>query len=319
MIDLRPVGYVIGWLVAAFGVSMIAPLLADLTLHAERQMVFAYTAIVTTLAGVAMVLACANADVRSLTIQQSFLFACGIWVVFPLFGAAPFVLGEPGAGVIDALFESMSALTTTGGTVFNHLETLPPGTFVLVDQFVDRTYKRESSFFGKGLVAHVSMAHPVCTRLGDAMEAAAREIGIPHKRGGTYLVMEGPQFSTKAESELYRAWGCDVIGMTNMPEAKLAREAELCYASVAMVTDYDSWHEDHGTVDITDIIRTLTGNAGKARAMVAGLPARIGGDRAPCRCGCDRALDHAILTAPAKRDPDLVAKLDAVAGRVLKG
>ena len=130
MIDLRPVGYVIGWLVAAFGVSMIAPLLADLTLHAERQMVFAYTAIVTTLAGAAMVLSCANADVRSLTIQQSFLFACGIWVVFPLFGAAPFVLGEPGAGVIDALFESMSALTTTGGTVFNHLETLPPGTLL---------------------------------------------------------------------------------------------------------------------------------------------------------------------------------------------
>lgn len=197
---------------------------------------------------------------------------------------------------------------------------MAPGDFVIVDQFIDRTFAREKSFFGTGCVAHVSVAHPTCARLGAACLDAARAAGVTTHRAGTYLAMEGPQFSTIAESRMYReVWGADVIGMTNMPEAKLAREAELCYASVAMVTDYDSWHEDHGTVDITDIIRTLTGNAGKARAMVAGLPARIGGDRAPCRCGCDRALDYAILTAPAKRDPDLVAKLDAVAGRVLKG
>ena len=197
---------------------------------------------------------------------------------------------------------------------------MAPGDFVIVDQFIDRTFAREKSFFGTGCVAHVSVAHPTCARLGAACLDAARAAGVTTHRAGTYLAMEGPQFSTIAESRMYReVWGADVIGMTNMPEAKLAREAELCYASVAMVTDYDSWHEDHGTVDITDIIRTLTGNAGKARAMVAGLPARLGGDRAPCRCGCDRALDHAILTAPAKRDPDLVAKLDAVAGRVLKG
>ena len=197
---------------------------------------------------------------------------------------------------------------------------MAPGDFVVVDQFIDRTFAREKSFFGTGCVAHVSVAHPTCARLGAACLDAARAAGVTTHRAGTYLAMEGPQFSTIAESRMYReVWGADVIGMTNMPEAKLAREAELCYASVAMVTDYDSWHEDHGTVDITDIIRTLTGNAGKARAMVAGLPARIGGDRAPCRCGCDRALEHAILTAPAKRDPDLVAKLDAVAGRVLKG
>ena len=197
---------------------------------------------------------------------------------------------------------------------------MAPGDFVVVDQFIDRTFAREKSFFGTGCVAHVSVAHPTCARLGAACLDAARAAGVTTHRAGTYLAMEGPQFSTIAESRMYReVWGADVIGMTNMPEAKLAREAELCYASVAMVTDYDSWHEDHGTVDITDIIRTLTGNAGKARAMVAGLPARIGGDRAPCRCGCDRALEYAILTAPAKRDPDLVAKLDAVAGRVLKG
>jgi 5'-methylthioadenosine phosphorylase len=197
---------------------------------------------------------------------------------------------------------------------------MAPGDFVIVDQFIDRTFAREKSFFGTGCVAHVSVAHPTCARLGSACLDAARAAGVTTHRAGTYLAMEGPQFSTIAESRMYReVWGADVIGMTNMPEAKLAREAELCYASVAMVTDYDSWHEDHGTVDITDIIRTLTGNAGKARAMVAGLPSRVGGDRAPCRCGCDRALEYAILTAPAKRDPDLVAKLDAVAGRVLKG
>ena len=197
-------------------------------------------------------------------------------------------------------------------------EDLAPGDFVIVSDFIDRTFARDKSFFGTGCVAHVSVAHPVCARLGDACEAAARAAGVTTHRGGTYLAMEGPQFSSMAESRLYRdVWGCDVIGMTNMPEAKLAREAELCYASVAMITDYDSWHPDHGTVDISDIIATLGGNSAAAKALVADLPARLGADRAPCPCGCDRALTHAIMTAPDARDPDLVAKLDAVAGRVL--
>jgi 5'-methylthioadenosine phosphorylase len=197
-------------------------------------------------------------------------------------------------------------------------EAMAPGDFVIVDQFIDRTVGRASSFFGSGCVAHVSLAHPVCPRLGDACEAAARDAGISVHRGGTYLAMEGPQFSTLAESRMYReSWGCDVIGMTNMPEAKLAREAELCYASVAMITDYDSWHPDHGEVDVAEIIRTLTGNADKGRALVSRLPALLGPDRAPCPHGCDRALDHAILTAPDSRDPEVLARLDAVAGRVL--
>ena len=197
-------------------------------------------------------------------------------------------------------------------------EEMAPGDFVIVDQFIDRTFAREKSFFGTGCVGHVSLAHPTCPRLSEACETAARDTGITVHRGGTYLAMEGPQFSTLAESRMYReVWGCDVIGMTNMPEAKLAREAELCYASVAMITDYDSWHPDHGEVDITAIIETLTGNADKARSMVARLPALLGADRAPCPHGCDRALDFALLTAPEARDPALMAKLDAVAGRVL--
>ncbi len=195
---------------------------------------------------------------------------------------------------------------------------MAPGDFVIVDQFVDRTFARDTSFFGTGCVGHVSLAHPTCPRLGDACEAAARDAGVRVHRGGTYLAMEGPQFSTLAESRMYReSWGCDVIGMTNMPEAKLAREAELCYASVAMITDYDSWHPDHGEVDISDIITTLTGNADKARSLVRRMPDLVGADRQPCPHGCDRALDHAILTAPDARDPELVARLDAVAGRVL--
>ncbi len=197
-------------------------------------------------------------------------------------------------------------------------EDMAPGDFVIVDQFIDRTSAREKSFFGPGCVGHVSIAHPTCPRLSDACLTAALAEGITVHKGGTYLAMEGPQFSTLAESRMYReAWGADVIGMTNMPEAKLAREAELCYASVAMITDYDSWHPQHGEVDIASIIATLSGNAGKARALVARLPALLGATRAPCRHGCDRALDHAILTAPDKRDPALVAMLDAVAGRVL--
>ncbi|MEO0746939.1 MAG: S-methyl-5'-thioadenosine phosphorylase [Pseudomonadota bacterium] len=198
-------------------------------------------------------------------------------------------------------------------------EEMAPGHFVVVDQFIDRTIAREKSYFGPGCVAHVSVAHPTCPRLSAACTTAAQAAGVTVHNGGTYLAMEGPQFSTLAESKLYReVWGCDVIGMTNMPEAKLAREAELCYASVAMVTDYDSWHPDHGEVDVTQIIETLTGNAFKARDMVARLPALLGSEREPCPHGCDRALEYALLTAPDKRDPALVAKLDAVAGRVLQ-
>ena len=197
-------------------------------------------------------------------------------------------------------------------------EEMAPGDFVIVDQFIDRTVNRDKTFFGTGCVAHVSVAHPTCPRLSDACETAARDAGINVHRGGTYLAMEGPQFSTLAESRMYReSWGADVIGMTNMPEAKLAREAELCYASVAMITDYDSWHPDHGEVDVTQIIATLTGNADKGRNLVSRLPALLGAERAPCPHGCARALEYAIMTAPEARDPELVAKLDAVAGRVL--
>ena len=197
-------------------------------------------------------------------------------------------------------------------------EAMAPGDFVVVDQFIDRTFGREKSFFGPGLVAHVSVAHPTCPRLAAVCLEAARAEGITVHDGGTYLAMEGPQFSTLAESKMYREqWGADVIGMTNMPEAKLAREAELCYVTVAMVTDYDSWHPDHGEVDVAEIIKTLMGNAEKARALVARLPGLLGAEREPCPHGCDRALEFAILTAPEKRDPAMVEKLSAVAGRVL--
>ncbi|MCI4663348.1 MAG: S-methyl-5'-thioadenosine phosphorylase [Neomegalonema sp.] len=197
-------------------------------------------------------------------------------------------------------------------------EEMAPGDFVIVEQFIDRTVAREKSFFGEGLVAHVSMAYPTCARLSGVAAQAAETSGVKVHGGGCYLAMEGPQFSTLAESKLYREnWGCDVIGMTNMPEAKLAREAELCYASIAMVTDYDSWHEDHGEVDITTIIKVMNGNAEAARASVAKLPELLGAERTPCPHGCDRALEYAIITAPEARDPAVVAKLDAVAGRVL--
>ena len=194
---------------------------------------------------------------------------------------------------------------------------LPPGSFVVVDQFIDRTVGRESSFFGAGLVAHVSMAHPVCTRLGDHVQAALADLGVPHQRGGTYLAMEGPQFSTLAESQLYRSWNCDVIGMTNMPEAKLAREAELCYATVAMVTDFDCWHPAHDDVTVEAIVAVLSSNADAARALVARGAAAIAHDLHGPGCACRRALDHALITAPAARDPDMVERLRAVAGRVL--
>jgi len=194
---------------------------------------------------------------------------------------------------------------------------LPPGTFVLVDQFIDRSFARTKSFFGAGCVAHVSMAHPVCGRLGQHLAQAGEAAGTAIRRHGTYLVMEGPQFSTLAESNLYRQWGCDVIGMTNMPEAKLAREAEICYATIAMVTDYDCWHPDHDHVTVEMIVKVLIANADKAKDVVKRVVPLIAGDAGPCPQGCDHALDHALITDPAKRDPALLKKLDAVAGRVL--
>lgn len=196
-------------------------------------------------------------------------------------------------------------------------EDYAPGHFVLVDQFIDRTFAREKSFFGPGLVAHVSMADPVSPLLVDAIETAATFESVPHTRGGTYLVMEGPQFSTRAESNLYRSWGCDVIGMTNMPEAKLAREAEICYATVAMVTDFDCWHDDHAAVDVASIIAVMKGNTEKAQRMVTRLAKEFPREHPPCPIGSDTALDVAIITAPEARDASLIKKLDAVAGRVL--
>ena len=196
-------------------------------------------------------------------------------------------------------------------------EELPPGTFVLVDQFVDRTYKRESSFFGKGLVAHVSMAHPVSPRLRHRIGEAAGKEGIAVARGGTYLCMEGPQFSTYAESMSYKTLGYSVIGMTNMPEAKLAREAEICYASVAMVTDFDCWHPEHDAVTVQDIIKVLGDNSERAKRLVARLAQDFPREHEACPIGSDRALDTAIITEPDARDPALIRKLDAVAGRVL--
>ena len=220
---------------------------------------------------------------------------------------------------IDALKRAGCTDVISLSAVGSLREDLPPGQFVIVDQFIDRSFAREKSFFGEGIVAHVSMAHPVCARLGDGLEAAARGLGLPVARGGTYLVMEGPQFSTKAESALYRGWGASVIGMTNMPEAKLAREAELCYATVAMVTDFDCWHPDHDHVTVEAVVRVLLDNAERARTLVRAAVPTLGAARGPCPCGCDRALDNAIITATHMRDPAAVAKLDAVAGRVLGG
>ena len=196
-------------------------------------------------------------------------------------------------------------------------EEYPPGHFVIPDQFIDRTFAREKSFFGTGVVAHVSVADPVSPVLADAAERAAKKCAIPVSRGGTYIVMEGPQFSTRAESNLYRSWGCDVIGMTNMPEAKLAREAELCYATVAMVTDYDCWHEDHDEVDVASVIAVMKDNTAKAQKLVIELAANFPKEHPVCPIGSDRALEVAIITRPDARDPALIAKLDAVAGRVL--
>ena len=213
------------------------------------------------------------------------------------------------AGVTDLV--SLSACGS-------YKEELPPGTFVLVDQFVDRTFNRQGSFFGKGCVAHVSMAHPVSPLLQDRIAAAAAREGIKIARGGTYVCMEGPQFSTYAESLTYKGLGYSVIGMTNLPEAKLAREAELCYATVAMVTDFDCWHPDHDAVTVQDIIAVLTANAEKAKALVARLARDFPREHEPCPIGSDRALDSALITAPEARDKKLLKKLDPVAGRVLK-
>ena len=212
------------------------------------------------------------------------------------------------AGVTDVL-----ALSAVGSL----REDLAPGTFVVVDQFIDRTFARVKSFFGTGLVGHVSMAEPVCPRVGDAAHAAARSAGVSCVRGGTYVVMEGPQFSTRAESELYRQWGAAVIGMTNMPEAKLAREAELCYATVAMVTDYDCWHTGHGAVTVEQVVAVMKRNVVAARELVRQAVPLLRRRPAPCPHGCDRVLDGAIMTAPDARDPAVAARLKAIAGRVL--
>jgi 5'-methylthioadenosine phosphorylase len=213
---------------------------------------------------------------------------------------------------IDALKRVGCSEVVSVSAVGSLREDYAPGDVVLVAQYIDRTFAREKSFFGPGCVAHVSMAHPVCGRLAGLCADAAPE-GVRVHRGATYLAMEGPQFSTLAESRLYRQWGADVIGMTGMPEAKLAREAELCYACVAMVTDYDCWHPGHDAVDVATVIAVLTANSGHARALVAGLPPRLGARD----CGCGRALDNALITAPGARDPNVLARLDAVAGRAL--
>jgi len=212
------------------------------------------------------------------------------------------------AGVTDIL--SMSACGSLQ-------EELPPGTFVIVDQFIDRTYARENSFFGTGLVAHVSMAHPVCSRLGDVLEEMTTTQGIKSRRGGTYLNMEGPQFSTLAESNLYRSLGCAVVGMTNATEAKLAKEAEMCYATIAMVTDYDCWHPSHGAVSVDQVIKVLMENADKARQIVRSMIPKLKAREDVCTSGCHRALDSSIITAPEARDRDMINRLMPIAGRIL--
>ena len=218
---------------------------------------------------------------------------------------------------VDALKRAGVTEIVSMSAVGSLREDLAPGAFVVIDQFIDRTFARNKSFFETGLVAHVSMAHPVCARLGNALEAAAGELTLAIRRGGTYVVMEGPQFSTKAESALYRSWGCDVLGMTNMPEAKLAREAEMCYATVAMVTDYDCWHEDHDHVTVDQVIKVLLANADMARALIKQVAPKLRNRGDACAEGCHHALDNALITAPEARDPAIAARLDAVAGRIL--
>lgn len=218
---------------------------------------------------------------------------------------------------IDALKRAGVTEIISVSAVGSLKEELKPGMFVIVDQFIDRTFAREKSFFTSGLVAHVSMANPVCSRLGNHIQSAAKSIGIEIVRGGVYIAMEGPQFSSIAESELYRSWGCDVVGMTNMPEAKLAREAEMCYVSVAMVTDYDCWHTEHDNVSVDAMIKVLSANADNARSLVKASSEAISSDQLSSNCSCKSSLENAIITSPDSRDQELVKKLDAVAGRLL--
>ena len=218
---------------------------------------------------------------------------------------------------IDALKRAGVSEIISVSAVGSLKEELKPGMFVIVDQFIDRTFAREKSFFTSGLVAHVSMASPVCNRLGNHIQSAAKSIGIEMVRGGVYIAMEGPQFSSIAESELYRSWGCDVVGMTNMPEAKLAREAEMCYVSVAMVTDYDCWHTEHDNVSVDAMIKVLSANADNARSLVKASSEAISYDQLSSNCSCKSSLENAIITSPDSRDQELVKKLDAVAGRLL--
>jgi 5'-methylthioadenosine phosphorylase len=220
---------------------------------------------------------------------------------------------------IDALKRAGVTELVSVSAVGSLKEELAPGQFVLVDQFIDRTFAREKSFFGAGITAHVSMAHPVSPKLLDRIAAAGEAEGVACVRGGTYLVMEGPQFSSLAESRLYRSWGCDVIGMTNMPEAKLAREAEIAYATIAMVTDYDCWHAEHGSVDVQEVVRVMAANRDRVQRVLLRLIRDFPRQHEPCPVGSDRALDHAIMTARDKWDPALLAKLDAVATRILDG
>ncbi|MCP5041131.1 MAG: S-methyl-5'-thioadenosine phosphorylase [bacterium] len=219
---------------------------------------------------------------------------------------------------IDALKRAGVTELLSLSAVGSFKEELAPGTFVVIDQFVDRTRARARTFFDRGVVAHVSMAHPICTRLANLAHDCAKSLGLTTVRGGTYVAMEGPQFSTFAESNLYKSWGCDVIGMTNLPEAYLAREAEICYATVGMVTDYDCWHPDHDAVQVADIVRVLLENADNARGLVKKVAPGVAGLQRPCERGCHRVLDDAIITGPEARDPSVVRALDAVAGRVLQ-
>jgi len=218
---------------------------------------------------------------------------------------------------IDALKRAGVTDLISVSAVGSLKEELKPGMFVIVDQFIDRTFARKKSFFSSGLVAHVSMANPVCNRLGNHIQRTAKSIGIEVVRGGIYIAMEGPQFSSIAESELYRSWGCDVVGMTNMPEAKLAREAEICYVSVAMVTDYDCWHTEHENVSVDAMIKVLNDNADNARSLVKSASSVIFSDHSSSECDCKFSLENAIITSPEVRDKELVKKLDAVAGRLL--
>jgi len=217
---------------------------------------------------------------------------------------------------IDALKRAGVTDLVSLSAVGSLRENLTPGDFVLVDQFIDKTYAREKSFFGKGVVAHVSMAKPVCARLGSHILKAGKDIGISIVDGGTYIVIEGPQFSTQAESKLYRSWDCDVIGMTNMPEAKLAREAQLCYTSVAMVTDYDCWHPNHEAVNVDGILSVLSVNSNKARSLLKTVATDICTDTKAFQCCCRSSLTFSIITSQESQDPDMLHKLKSITGGV---